>query len=212
MKWAVRKVRKARRGIVGIEAAIVLIAFVIVAAALAFVVLNMGFFTTQKTKESIGSGLKEASTALEVDGSVIGEADTAAKQLIAVAIPLKASTGKNPIDLSKTVVKITTSSKVVVLNSSDIQIVTNPSSNDPFSGTWSTQPAAFIQYQGDGDNLLETNEKWVLYINLTNTAVLGNGLGPYNTITVEIMPPTGAPLTVERTVPPNLSDQIIVLG
>ncbi|MCH8996247.1 MAG: flagellin, partial [Thaumarchaeota archaeon] len=31
------------RGIIGIESAIVLIAFVIVAAALAFVVLNMGF-------------------------------------------------------------------------------------------------------------------------------------------------------------------------
>ncbi len=211
MKWAVRKVRKARRGIVGIEAAIVLIAFVIVAAALAFVVLNMGFFTTQKTKESIGSGLKEASTALEVDGSVIGEANTTAKQLIAVAIPLKASTGKNPIDLSKTVVKITTSSKVVMLNSSDIQIITNPTNNDPFTVA-STYAAAFIQYQGDDDNLLETNEKWVLVINLDNTKVLGSGLDPYSTITVEIMPPTGAPLTVERTVPPNLSDEIIVLG
>ncbi|GBF09192.1 flagellin [Aeropyrum pernix] len=42
---------KGRKGIVGIEAAIVLIAFVIVAAALAFVALNMGLFTTQKSKE-----------------------------------------------------------------------------------------------------------------------------------------------------------------
>ncbi|MGH2612893.1 MAG: archaellin/type IV pilin N-terminal domain-containing protein, partial [Rhabdochlamydiaceae bacterium] len=35
--------RRTRRGVMGIEAAIVMIAFVIVAAALAFVVLNMGF-------------------------------------------------------------------------------------------------------------------------------------------------------------------------
>ena len=37
-----------RKGIVGIEAAIVMIAFVIVAAALAFVALNMGMTATQE--------------------------------------------------------------------------------------------------------------------------------------------------------------------
>ncbi|MGQ0606725.1 MAG: archaellin/type IV pilin N-terminal domain-containing protein, partial [Candidatus Nitrosotenuis sp.] len=36
------------RGVMGIEAALVLIAFVIVAAALSFVVLNMGFSSTQQ--------------------------------------------------------------------------------------------------------------------------------------------------------------------
>ncbi|MFZ8790675.1 MAG: archaellin/type IV pilin N-terminal domain-containing protein [Thermosphaera aggregans] len=41
----------AKKGIVGIEAAIVLIAFVIVATALAFVVMNMGMYTIQKSKE-----------------------------------------------------------------------------------------------------------------------------------------------------------------
>ena len=38
------------RGIIGIESAIVLIAFVIVAAALAFVVLNMGFPQRKKQR------------------------------------------------------------------------------------------------------------------------------------------------------------------
>jgi len=47
-----------KKGIVGIEAAIVLIAFVIVAAALAFVVINMGMYTTQKSKEVMQQGLK----------------------------------------------------------------------------------------------------------------------------------------------------------
>ena len=56
--------KRTRRGVVGIESAIVLIAFVIVAAALSFVVLNMGFSTTQKAKSTITSGLGEASSAL----------------------------------------------------------------------------------------------------------------------------------------------------
>jgi len=200
-------IKKSRRGIVGIEAAIVLIAFVIVAAALAFVVLNMGFFTTQRSKEAIGTGLKEASSALEVDGSVVGETD-GSSQLVAVAIPLKTSTGKNPIDLSQTIVKIRTTNKVIILN--DIARITSGADKDPFTAL-GTNSVAFIQYQGDGDNLLEVNEKWVLVINLTSTDVLGAGLGPYSTLMVEIKPPTGAPLTVERTVPPNLSDQVIVL-
>lgn len=195
------------KAMVGIEAAIVLIAFVIVAAALAFVVLNMGFFTTQKSKEAIGSGLEEASSAIEVDGSVIGKTD-GSSQLVAVAIPLKSSTGKNPIDLTKTVIKIRTPTKAIILDPSKIQKVTNPSSNDPFAAL-GANAAAFLEYEGDDDNLLEVNEKWILAINLTHT--LGSGLGPYTVLMVEIKPPTGAPLTVERTVPPNLSDQIILL-
>ncbi|MCD6409824.1 MAG: flagellin, partial [Candidatus Verstraetearchaeota archaeon] len=77
-----------RRGVVGIESAIVLIAFVIVAAALAFVVLNMGFFTTQKSKETIRSGLGEASSALELDGSIVAHVDTTNKKVTYWYAPL----------------------------------------------------------------------------------------------------------------------------
>ncbi|HDD26553.1 MAG TPA: flagellin, partial [Acidilobales archaeon] len=71
--------RRFKRGITGIEAAIVMIAFVIVAAALAFVTLNMGMFTTQRTREVIHRGLGEASSALEVDGSVTALTDSSSK-------------------------------------------------------------------------------------------------------------------------------------
>ena len=64
-----RLLRK-RKGIVGIEAAIVLIAFVVIAAALSYVVINMGFFATQKTKETIAEGIAESTAALMLDGTV----------------------------------------------------------------------------------------------------------------------------------------------
>jgi len=210
------KLRKARKGIVGIEAAIVLIAFVIVAAALAFVTLNMGFFTTQKSKEAMGSSLKEASSALEVDGSVLGKTNTT--HLTAVAIPLKLSSGKNPIDLSKTIVTIRTPDKAVTLTSNDNQTIViykSWSISDPFVDASLNYSASFLGYVNDeggtADKLLETNEKWFLVINFTNTSVLGMGLEAYTTFVVEIKPPTGAPLTVERMVPPNLSEDIIVI-
>ena len=46
------------RGIVGIEAAIVLIAFVVIAAALAYVVINMGFYVSQTAKSTIDKGIQ----------------------------------------------------------------------------------------------------------------------------------------------------------
>ena len=55
--YSMKLVRKGHghthRGVIGVESAIVMIAFVIVAAALAFVVLNMGFSTTQRAKTAI---------------------------------------------------------------------------------------------------------------------------------------------------------------
>jgi flagellin FlaB len=98
--------RSKLKGIVGIETAIVLIAFVIVAAALAFVALNMGMFTTQKSKETIGRGLGEASSALEVDGSMTGLTD--GSKVIAVSIPIKVAPGRQAVDLGtdKTTIRL----------------------------------------------------------------------------------------------------------
>ena len=48
MNWkkALMKIAKQKRGMVGLEAAIVLIAFVIIAGAFSFMVINQGLFAT----------------------------------------------------------------------------------------------------------------------------------------------------------------------
>ena len=79
--------KNTHRGVIGIEAAIVLIAFVIVAAALAFVVLNMGFSTTQKAKTAIIAAIEEAGSALEVAGKMTAAGDVTNQTLTAVNIP-----------------------------------------------------------------------------------------------------------------------------
>ncbi len=81
------------RGVIGIEAAIVLIAFVIVAAALAFVVLNMGFSTTQKAKTAIIAAIEEAGSALEVAGKMTAAGDVQKQTLRIVSFPLKIVSG-----------------------------------------------------------------------------------------------------------------------
>lgn len=55
----------------GLDTAIILIAFVITASVLAYVAVNMGLFVTQKAKAVISNGEAQATTALEVGGSVL---------------------------------------------------------------------------------------------------------------------------------------------
>ena len=58
-------------GITGLETAIVLIAFVVVAAVFAFTVLTTGLFTSEKAKETAMAGVSSAAGSLELVGDVI---------------------------------------------------------------------------------------------------------------------------------------------
>jgi len=102
--------RHTHRGIIGIESAIVLIAFVIVAAALAFVVLNMGFATTQKAKTTIISSLSEASSSLVISGKVTAISDVFSDNpqnaVNATSIPIKVTSGGDSINLDNATVSI----------------------------------------------------------------------------------------------------------
>ena len=59
-----------RKGITGLETAIILIAFVVVAAVFAYTALSAGLFATQKSQEAVYSGLKEAQSTLELKGAL----------------------------------------------------------------------------------------------------------------------------------------------
>jgi flagellin FlaB len=105
--------RKHRRGILGIESAIVMIAFVVVAAALAFVVLNAGFGTTQKSKTTISEGLKAATGAVEVAGMVTGGGDVSNAKLQYYSIPIKLASGAGEVNLQKDLTAVKYFSKSV---------------------------------------------------------------------------------------------------
>ena len=60
-----------QRGITGLETAIILIAFVVVASVFSFTVLSTGVFASERSKETVYAGLEEAKSSLEPKGSVI---------------------------------------------------------------------------------------------------------------------------------------------
>ena len=73
-----------QRGITGLETAIVLIAFVVVAAVFAFAVITTGLFSSEKAADSAKAGLGEASTTLTPKGAVIARANPTLNSLSTV--------------------------------------------------------------------------------------------------------------------------------
>jgi archaeal flagellin FlaB len=77
-KRYLKNIYKQQKGITGLETAIILIAFVVVAAVFAYTVLSAGLFSTQKSQEAVYSGLQETQNTLVVKGGVLSEADSKA--------------------------------------------------------------------------------------------------------------------------------------
>ncbi|NQT74572.1 MAG: hypothetical protein HQ553_17685 [Chloroflexi bacterium] len=71
LKRLMNKINRYQEGITGLETAIILIAFVVVAAVFAYTVLSAGLFATQKSSESVYSGLESAQSTMELKGGVI---------------------------------------------------------------------------------------------------------------------------------------------
>ena len=95
-----------RKAISGLETAIVLIAFVIVASAFSYAVLNMGFLATQKSQQVVLGGLAAASSALLIDGPAYGYSSecaptcTSSAQITTIIFWLKTAPGATSVDLN----------------------------------------------------------------------------------------------------------------
>jgi flagellin FlaB len=204
---------KRSRGIVGIEAAIVLIAFVVIAASMAYVVINMGFFAAQKAKSTIDKGLQEATSALELDGFVTGKTNSSNAAVTYLAIPLKLSVGQDQVDLaSNSVVVAVQCGNFSLANVYSGVSTSNDSSLANLMASVTGEPNAtcFIyNSQFSTDTALKQNAKAYLIINLGNTY----GLVSYTKVKIEIRTGRGAALMIMREIPGGLPpDNIVDLG
>jgi archaeal flagellin FlaB len=185
---------KDEKGFTGLEAAIVLIAFVVVAAVFSYVMLGAGFFTTQKSQEVVHTGVTQASSSLAPSGDVIVQSTTV-NQANVVIFYITNTAGGTPVDLDKTV--------ITYADSDDFQ--TQPYGGaGPNTGTHGWQYAAVVAEPGHADNLLESGEKYKVTMtlagNFATTAPLVN-----EQIKIEVKPPEGAVLGITKTMPPALA-------
>jgi flagellin FlaB len=92
---------KEQKGITGLETAIILIAFVVVAAVFAYTVLSAGLFSTQKSQEAVYSGLERTQATMELKSSVVAKADAATTTSVGqLVFTLAIATGGESIDFT----------------------------------------------------------------------------------------------------------------
>jgi flagellin FlaB len=220
-----------RRGITGVETAIILIALVVVASVFAYTVISAGMFSSQKEKEALHAGLEEARTlmvpkgdvtaykySVDTNGDNIGDTDGVVKVSFAVTNGL----AELPIDLTPawqlngTNGNLETSgllNPVVVSFSDNKQLIEDAAWTVSFSG------------KSNGDNVLESEEKAEITVWVSDyqyDAVqglhysLGAGpadpfidaaadlLGARDRFTMQIKGEKGATVDIERVLPVRL--------
>ena len=190
-----------QRGITGLETAIILIAFVVVASVFAYTVLSAGIFSAEKGKEAIYEGLEGARSSLTLVGGVIA----------------KDVDGDNDLDLL-----LFTVTNALAGEAIDFNVTTDTDFDGLLSDEASKNHTTIISYhdstqevsdvawtkaelgKGDGDPLLEVGEKFTI------TLYLGSALATdpdeYDQFTIEIKPDGGAALIFERTLPAVIDD------
>ena len=183
-----------QRGIAGLETAIVLIAFVVVASVFAFAVLSTGLLSSEKSKETVLGGLEETSSTLSVRGSVVGDSNSGKTAIDTVKFTLtSAAQAAEAVDLSTTGVVVT------YLDSDQAINCENPQSFDGDADTaecsWSTSWVI-----GSGD-LVDPGEQVDMTVTLTNLSPL---LPKSKEFTIQVKPNKGAVVIVNRTTPPEL--------
>jgi flagellin FlaB len=95
------KAKNSSDAFTGLEAAIVLIAFVVVAAVFAYVVLGAGFFTTQKAQETVYKSVEQSTTNLQMIGNVYGIATDPSSGIDEIKFSIGLAPGAPAINLEK---------------------------------------------------------------------------------------------------------------
>lgn len=186
----VRRIRE-ERGITGLETAIVLIAFVVVAAVFAFVVLSTGLFSSERAKETVYAGLAKTRGTMELTGGVIGTSNQT--QLTRITFDVTLAAGGDSVNLNPAA-----TSNRTVISYIDNGFTLN---NVVYTTTTIT---------GNSDKLLEQGELLEMSIDLTQNA--GMAIGANKTFTLELKPPSGSFMVIQRTTPASVAATIINLN
>lgn len=182
------KFSKNESGQAALEAAIILIAFVVVASVFAFAVLSAGSASTARGEQAIYSGLQQVQASLEIKGAVIAESATPFSAVKNVVFTVAPVSGGDPINLSDG----TTAPAVVVISYQDS---TQRVATLPFKVAW-------IVSNGTADNLLSDGELAQITVDVSG---ITTGLGANTPFTLEVKPPTGAVIDINRTTPAALA-------
>jgi len=209
LKTLCSRFRREQSGITGLETAIVLIAFVVVAAVFAFTVLTTGLFTSEKAKETALAGVATTSSSLVIKGAIIAHGDGAGA-VDYIRVKVATATGVeavlfNPADVLLT---YTDANNVVLIDNSPATPITDAASIAACVAV--AAPVWCLRNDGNNNPIIDPGEIMELVITLDHLAPAaaggpGQALGINTQFTVEIIPQDGAVLKFERRTPLDIT-------
>ena len=227
------------KGITGLETAIILIAFVVVASVFAFTVLSTGIFASERSKETVFAGLEEAKSSIEPRGSVIAYKghDGTNQTIYKLSFVVSNAIAGEPVDLTPPYDTNDSNTDPDIVSGAEYKTVISYIDKNQFlpDVPWTV---AWIG-NNNSDDLLEEGEKaeitvWLLtrdFLAQASDPTLSAGVAYYpyadangslgmlstdtaittnDQFTIEMKPESGAVLTVQRWAPARL-DKIMDL-
>jgi archaeal flagellin FlaB len=202
------KLQHEQKGITGLETAIILIAFVVVAAIFSYAVLSAGLFSSQKSQEAVYKGLEEAQSTCKILGGIITKSENPGNNgyLSQISFTLSNTLGGQSLDFTPPDPDPGNSGKCAAGSKNKVVI----SLMSPYQKVDDLYWMLIKIGNCNGDYLLDSNEQFQIIIG-NNTAGAGGGnlvdaftpqtIGINTRFTLQITTPVGATNILERTTP-----------
>jgi flagellin FlaB len=196
-----------QRGITGLETAIIMISFVVVASVFAYTVLSAGMFSSEQGNQAIHAGVEQVQGAMQAVGGVI---------LLDTGVPTGSTAADDQIDevlftvstlLPGQTMNLTTT--VDSDNDGDLSDETGASHTAIISYLDDNQVVDDIAWtitqvaKGNGDEFLDYGEKIRITVNVSPlaTALVADVL-----FTLEMKPDRGSSVVIERMTPAGIDN------
>jgi flagellin FlaB len=186
---ALRRAHREERGITGLETAIILIAFVVVATVFAFVVLTAGIFSSERGKETVYAGLQKARGTMEIRGGIVATATGSPLAVDDIFFTAATTASGESIPLNP----LATNNRTVIA----YRDATTVDNDVEYSA---------IPIVGDLDTLLEPGELMLVTIDRATGIDGPPALDPNTRFTLEVQTPVGAVLDITRQLPTELAE------
>jgi flagellin FlaB len=189
-----------RKGITGLETAIILIAFIVVAAVFAFTVMTTGLFSSEKAKTTAQAGIAEASSTFAPKGAVIAAANAAENAVETITFQITTASGSTGTSIAR--------AKIALIYSDDNQRDSSSADIDArgtADGILNTVAINKIVGDAGSPDLLQQGDVAEIIVTLnTTTAGRATLLDRNQIFRLELIPQQGGSLIISRKTPPEL--------
>jgi archaellin len=156
----------------------------VVAAVFAFVVLSTGLFSSERSKESVYAGIAKTRGTITLSSGLVARANGGLTQIDTIEFDVVLAASGDQVNLDPAA----TSNRTVISYIDATTVVPDVA----YTTTVVT---------GNANNMLEQGELIRITVNI---AAAGATVGPNSVFTLEIKPPTGSYMNVQRSAPPAL--------